>query len=1519
VVITLKDPIINSFQQVVSELGEKIGSTGESLSIHISLSLSIHNKKWTNNISPLPKYQSWIQENSSNGSSGYNNIFNISIMPCGRSDLDTMSLDDLYNHLKVYESEVRKKSEPNSWNMAFISSAKHISGNKDGNTACVPTASTNVPTASASVATISQDTACAYIASQSRKKISIQGSDMAGFDKSKVECFNCHKMGHFARECRASRNQDIGRRDNYRQGSKAEEHAPKALMAIDEVGWDWSYMANDEEDHALVADEVAPTEFALMANTSAESKGSSQNNIDDKGYWNSGCSRYMTSNISYLTDYEPFDGGYVSFGQGGCKITGKKRLSKPKGIKKEFSNARTPQQNDVAKRRNRTLIEAARTMLADAKLLVTFWAEAINTACYVQNRALVNKSHNKTPYELFNGRSSAIGFLKPFGYHVMILSTLDNLGKFKEKGDEGYFIGYSMSSKAFKVFNKKTRRVEENLHVEFLENKAIEKGAGPNWLFDIDSLTKSINYVPVDAGTISTNLSSTKDAASQEVKKNVSSLRYIAFPNWAHDALLEFSSSKPQDHCSTEVPEGSGNLNPTGSTLNPSADQMETLTVETPIPTVSSPVPTAYSTDSQDPSKPKKIFDALQDPSWVKAMQEELLQFKIQNVWTLVDCPNRVRPIRTKWVLKNKKDERGIVIRNKARLVAQDHTQKEGIDYDEVFAPVARIEAIRLFLAYASFMGFIVYQMDVKIAFLYGTIDEEVARHQVTPKECHMHAVKRIFRYLKGHPKLGLWYPKESTFDLVAYSDSDYGGATQDRKSTTGGYLLTKPFDAGRFQYLVGKGSGTPTEPHHTPSPEAQSPSHTTHTSPTLLPVNTTSLPTVTQSDTPIVRQYTRRTRIAQSSVLPTVADEPASPLRDVRQREACPTDSSFIADQDRVTIDKSFTLPHDSAPRVTSPVADEGKLTTKFQAQEVEINMLKERVKMLEDREGVDAIRFEDDAPIKGRSMDEGEAATERIINDSEEMANVLTSMDAATVLVSGVVDVPTGSGSIPTASTPTKEQVPTGNDVVPTASLVFATATMVTPYRRRKGKEVMVESETLKKYKVQEQVDAQVARELEEQLEREDQRRSEQIAREAEIARIHAEEELHIMINGLDRNNETVAKYLQEYHQFASDPPVERRIELITDLVKYQDKYAKIYKYQSQQIKPMTKKKKRDYYMAVIINNLGWKVKDFRGMTFEEVEAKFNSVWKQMEDFIPMGSKEKAERIKRKSLNLEQESAKKQKTSVEILYLDSTKFDRFPIIRSRPAIKNWSTKNMSTRQYLEIEDEAFGKLDIYREWSENETVEADGFCENASVLPHTEKKIICEMIEEKLSRISKEKAEVETLLRDANKEFPNNDNKAHQNVKPKPAAVKTKEAAKKPKPAENVKELAEKPKEPAEKVQEAPQNVKPKPAAVKTKEATKKPKPVENVKELAEKPKEPADKAQKAPQNELAEKPKEPAGDDYHVVPAATVMKAEDREEFKVETFTHETVFQSLGGYRELSSVRVNMETLAPTLCID
>nr|GFA99113.1 hypothetical protein [Tanacetum cinerariifolium] len=334
-------------------------------------------------------------------------------------------------------------------------------------------------------------------------------------------------------------------------------------------------------------------------------------------------------------------------------------------------------------------------------------------------------------------------------------------------------------------------------------------------------------------------------------------------------------------------------------------------------------------------------------------------------------------------------------------------------------------------------------------------------------------------------------------------------------------------------QALQGEGSGTPTEPHHTPFPEADTSSHPTTSSIPLPSIPTASIPPVTQPITTPIRQYLRKARIAQSFALLTLADEPASPVRDVSEGEACLTESGFITDQDRATIAKSSTLPHDLAPR----------------AQEEEIVRLKEKVKVLEDKKDVIAKQSGDDAPIKGRSINEGEAAAERISNDLEEVAKVLTSIDAATVLAGGI-DVPTGSDFIPKAGPPATV-ISTGSEVSPTASLIVT---------RRKGKEVMVESDTPKKKKLQEQIDAQVARELEEQQEKENMRMNEQIARDTEVARIHEEEELQGMIASLDKSNETIAKYLQEYQDFALELPLEKRIELISDLVKYQDNNSKV-----------------------------------------------------------------------------------------------------------------------------------------------------------------------------------------------------------------------------------------------------------------------------------------------------------------------------------------------------------------------
>ncbi|GKA32313.1 ribonuclease H-like domain-containing protein, partial [Tanacetum coccineum] len=235
-------------------------------------------------------------------------------------------------------------------------------------------------------------------------------------------------------------------------------------------------------------------------------QGNPQMDLQDQGVIDSGYSRHMTRNMSYLTDFEEIDEGYVAFGglircDSGTEFKNKEmnQFCERKGIKREFSIVRTPQQNRAAERKNKTLIETARTMLADSKLLTTFLAEAVNIACYVQNMVIVTKPYNKTPYELFLGRKPALGFMRPFGYLVTILNTIDHLGKFDGKADEGFFVGY--------LINR----------------------SGPNWLFDIDALTNSMNYKPVIVGNQSNSNADTKacDDASKATMETVPGKDYM--------------------------------------------------------------------------------------------------------------------------------------------------------------------------------------------------------------------------------------------------------------------------------------------------------------------------------------------------------------------------------------------------------------------------------------------------------------------------------------------------------------------------------------------------------------------------------------------------------------------------------------------------------------------------------------------------------------------------------------------------------------------------------------------------------------------------------------------------------------------------------------------------------------------------------------------------------------------------------------------------------------------------------
>ncbi|GJS54493.1 retrovirus-related pol polyprotein from transposon TNT 1-94 [Tanacetum coccineum] len=341
--------------------------------------------------------------------------------------------------------------------------------------------------------------------------------------------------------------------------------------------------------------------------------------------------------------------------------------------------------------------------------------------------------------------------MRPFRYPVTILDTIDHLGKFNGMADEGFFIGYSVNSKAFRVFNSRTRIVEENLHIKFSESTPNVVGRGPDWLFDIDALRRTMNYEPIVAGTQSNGF--TADPP------------YSQDPKSSHD-----DGSKPLSDNEKKVNVVGGKTSIELS-FDPNMSALEDYSIFD------------FSRDDEDDGakadmnnldttiqeEPKKIIHALKDPNWIQAIHEELLQFTLQEVWTLVDLPNGKRAIGSKWVFKNKKDERGIVIRNKARLVAQGYTQEEGIDYDEVFASVARIEVIRLFLAYASFKDFVVYQMDVKSAFLYGRIEEEVYVCQPPGFEDldfldRVYKVKKVLYGLHQAPRA--WYETLSTYLL---------------------------------------------------------------------------------------------------------------------------------------------------------------------------------------------------------------------------------------------------------------------------------------------------------------------------------------------------------------------------------------------------------------------------------------------------------------------------------------------------------------------------------------------------------------------------------------------------------------------------------------------------------------------------------------------------------------------------------------------------------------------------------
>nr|GEX63382.1 hypothetical protein [Tanacetum cinerariifolium] len=493
------------------------------------------------------------------------------------------------------------------------------------------------------------------------------------------------------------------------------------------------------------------------------------------------------------------------------------------GISHQVSSVQTPQQDGVVERRNQTLVEAARTMLIFSCAPLFLWAEAIATACFTQNRSIIHCHFNKTPYELINGRKPNISFLYVFGALCYLKNDREDIGKLRAKGDIGFFIGYSADSRAYRIYNQRTKKIIETMNVSFDEISAMA----------FDQCSSKPRLQSMTSGQICSGLDLTyapSTITTQQLTEGELDFLFEAM----YDDYIGGQPSTAQRTVSA-AQEHQAPLQPETVADNVPNAMFDANTFFNPFANPSTSAAESSSSQKMDPSnmhtnqllsdgdmcmyaltvstiEPKNVKEAMTDPAWIESMQEELLQFKRLDIWVKM------------------------VIQNKSRLVVRGYRQEEGIDFKESFAPVARMEAIRIFLAYATHKSFTVFQMDVKTAFLHGTLKEDVyvcqpegfidadhpshvyklkkalyglkigalmyltssrpdivhatclcAWYQAKPTEKHLKEVKRIFRYLRGTINMGLWYSKDYGFELTGFLDADYAGCKDTFKSTSGG------------------------------------------------------------------------------------------------------------------------------------------------------------------------------------------------------------------------------------------------------------------------------------------------------------------------------------------------------------------------------------------------------------------------------------------------------------------------------------------------------------------------------------------------------------------------------------------------------------------------------------------------------------------------------------------------------------------------------------------------------------
>jgi hypothetical protein len=451
------------------------------------------------------------------------------------------------------------------------------------------------------------------------------------------------------------------------------------------------------------------------------------------------------------------------------------------GIKHELSAPYTPQQNGIIERKNRTLIEAARTILDEYKTPDSFWAEAINTACHAANCAYIHKHLNKTTYEIITGKKPSVHYFRVFGCKCFILNKKPKASKFASKVDEGLLNGYGTNEHAYCVFNKTTSCVVTTVDVKFDESNSSQREQVSENLVD-DEEPPSVSIFRMGTGEVMPREVQVQAPCDTRNKYPSSSIRVEPPSSQVHqdesqvhgddhgrgfdqggeqggDAQAEALQDENDDgpiQCQSQAP-------------HPRLHQM--VQWDHPIINILGNIEREVTTRSRlsnfcafysfvSSLEPLSAEQALEDPDWIISMEEELNNFKRNEVWELVPRPKK-NVIDTKWVFRNKQDEFGVITKNKARLVGKGYTQVQGLDFGETYALIARLESICILLTYATHHDFKLHQMDVKSAFLNGSVQEEVYVDQPPCFEDlnftnHVYKLHGVLYGLKQAPRA--WY-----------------------------------------------------------------------------------------------------------------------------------------------------------------------------------------------------------------------------------------------------------------------------------------------------------------------------------------------------------------------------------------------------------------------------------------------------------------------------------------------------------------------------------------------------------------------------------------------------------------------------------------------------------------------------------------------------------------------------------------------------------------------------------------